>query len=173
MEDGGYDVRIIDTQEWDPHKESTGDVRLLELPLTRRERPHGILAAPPCTHLCSAGARWWADKGEDALLEGLAIADACLRICILSQPRFWVIENPIGRLSRYWGPPTLMFDPCDYGDPYKKRTCLWGEFTVPTQTPVEPNPRSPIHNMPATKLRPLLRSKTPAGFAKAFFLANR
>lgn len=174
-QDGGYDVRIIDTQEWDASKASTGDVRLFELPLTKRERPYGILAAPPCTHLCKAGARWWKGKGEAALLEGLAIADACLRICVMLRPTFWAIENPEGRLTRYWSRPVLTFDPCDYGDPYTKKTLLWGEFQIPVKTPVTPVSASenPIHNMPDSKSRSLKRSITPPGFARAFFLANR
>jgi len=174
-QDGGYDVRIIDTQEWDETKPSTGDVRLFQLPLTKRERPHGILAAPPCTHFCVAGARWWKGKGDAALLEGLSVADACLRICVMLRPTFWAIENPNGRLRRYWGRPKLSFDPCDYGDPYEKRTHLWGEFQIPVQTPVTPVPASenPIHMMPDSKGRSLRRSITPSGFARAFFSANR
>lgn len=174
-QDGGYDVRIIDTQEWDASKASTGDVRLFQFPVTKRERPYGILAAPPCTHLCSAGAPSWARKGVAALLDGLSTADACLRICVMLRPTFWAIENPNGRLPRYWGRPAFSFDPCDFGDPYTKRTHLWGDFQIPVKTPVTPVPTSenPIYKMPDSKGRSLRRSITPAGFARAFFLSNR
>src|SRR5208282_1856863 len=93
---------------------------------------HGILAAPPCDHFAVSGARWWADKGEDAVLAGLAIVDACLRAVAIYRPEWWALENPVGRLNRWLGPPAWSFDPCDFGDPYTKRTNLWGHFTPPT-----------------------------------------
>lgn len=161
--DAGYDVRIID-----PLADGQ-DVRLAE---HVRGPVHGILAAPPCTHLASSGARWWADKGEEALLEALSVADACLRIVALHRPVWWALENPVGRLRRFYGPPRLLFDPCDFGDPYTKRTCLWGSFATPVRTPVEPVEGSKMHRLGETKDRWKVRSATPQGFARAFFLAN-
>lgn len=151
------------------------DIRLLPFP----GRVHGLLAAPPCTHLANSGARWWAGKGEAALLESLAIADACLRFVALCQPVWWALENPIGRLSRYYGKPAFTFDPCDYGDPYTKRTCLWGRFTPPMPVfvgedrSVAATEGSKMHRMPPSAERATLRSVTPAGFARAFFEVNR
>ena len=70
---------------------------------------HGILAAPPCTDLAVSGVRYWAAKGEQALLAALAVADACLRIvtvCRLAGAlAWWALENPVGRLRHYYGPP--------------------------------------------------------------------
>lgn len=178
QEDGGYDVRIIDPQEWLDGDTGTGDVRLYEIydPKKRKFRDdiYGILAAPPCTDFSVSGARWFKRKGEARLLNALSIADACLRICVLAKPRaFWAAENPIGRLVRYWGPPRLYFQPCDYGDPYTKKTGLWGEFNEPVKTPVEPTEGSKMHRMGPSPERALLRSTTPPGFARQFFLANR
>ena len=162
--EAGYEVLIVD-----PRKD-TGDVRLLEVP---PRRVHGILAAPPCTHLSGSGARWWASKGDAALLEALAVVDACLRIVAATQPEWWALENPVGRLRRYLGAPRLIFQPCDYGDPYTKRTCVWGSFAMPQKTPVEPTMGSIIWKMPDSKGRWERRSVTPPGFARAFFDANR
>lgn len=143
---------------------------------------YGFLGFPPCTHLAGSGARWWAGKGEGALLEALGIADACLRAVALYKPRFWWVENPVGRLSRFWGKPKFTFHPYEYGgyiengaltDGYTKRTCLWGEFTIPEKKPVEPILGGMIHRMPPSEGRAMLRSKTPAGFARAFFLSNQ
>lgn len=145
------------------------DVRLMEkLP----ERVHGILAAPPCTHLAGSGARWWEEKGEEALLESLAVVDACLRIITVHQPDWWALENPVGRLTRFLGEPRLIFNPNDYGDPYTKRTCLWGEFTIPLAHPVAATEGSKMHLLPPSEDRWRLRSMTPKGFAEAFYLAN-
>ena len=174
--EAGYDVELIDINNGQ-------DVRLFKKP---SYQVYGILASPPCTHLASSGARWWKDKGESALLEALSIVDACLRIVSVTQPKFWCLENPVGRLVRYLGRPRLYFQPCDYGDAYTKKTCLWGEFNVPKTTPVECSVESQsgysklarrfpskMHLLPSTGDRPMLRGITPGGFARAFFEANR
>jgi len=146
------------------------DVRLLRLEDIPRP-VHGILAAPPCTHFASSGARWWEDKGEQALLDGLSLVDATMRIITLTRPAWWVIENPIGRLVHYLGDPVMWFDPCDYGDPYTKRTGLWGSFNADLPVcPVEPTQGSRMHRMSSSWTEQ--RSTTPPGFAEAFFQAN-
>ena len=160
--DAGYDVRVIDPVA------GGCDVRVHEY----RADVHGILAAPPCTHLSGSGARWWAKKGEAALLEALAVVDACLRIIMTSSPVWWALENPVGRLRKYLGPPVLTFNPCQYGDPYTKRTLLWGVFTVPAQCPVKPVDGSRLWKLGPGPDRAKLRSITPPGFARAFFEAN-
>lgn len=159
--DTGYDVRVITV----PRQ----DVRTYIYPKT----VYGILAAPPCTDLAGSGARWWKQKGHLALLEALAISDACLRIITFTKPKFWCLENPVGRLSKYYGKPTMTFQPFEYGDPYQKRTCLWGNFNKPIRNVVEPTEGQKIWRMPPSDKRQELRSITPMGFAKAFFEANR
>jgi len=170
--DAGYDVRRVDIL--------TGqDVRLLTIP----EKPiYGVLAAPPCTDFSASGACWWKKKGEKALVESLSIVDACLRFSILADA-FWVLENPVGRLGRYLGKPVWRFNPCDYGDPYTKKTCLWGKFNIPEFNKVPaPKVTEGHHSIDhflknkGEKLgrnRSMLRSITPAGFAEAFFKANK
>jgi hypothetical protein len=165
--DAGYDVRQVDIKHGD-------DVRLF------KALPHpvrGILAAPPCTHFASSGARWWAEKGTEALQDGLALVDACLRAVVVHRPQWWVLENPIGRLRDYLGEPRLMFDPSDYGgwcaaDNYTKKTCLWGHFNTPLKRPIEASDGSRMHRLPPSEDRPSLRSATPSGFARAFYEAN-
>ena len=167
--DAGYNVVRVDIK--------TGvDVRLCKKP----EYPvHGILAAPPCTHLAGSGARWWKSKGEAALLEGMAIVDACLRIVTVCKPVWWALENPVGRLTDYLGRPVMYFQPNDYGDPYTKKTGLWGDFTPPiglfietSDWAVEATEGSKMHKLPPSPERQALRSETHAGFARAFFKAN-
>lgn len=160
--DAGYDVVRLDIRRGQ-------DVRLFEaLPFPVR----GVLAAPPCTDFASSGARWWAAKGEQALLDGLAVVDACLRIVAVHRPQWWCLENPVGRLRKYLGAPRMAFDPADYGDAYTKRTLLWGDFREPAMQPVEPVLGSMMHRLPPSENRAALRSVTPAGFAAAFFKAN-
>lgn len=160
--EAGYDVRVITLPEH--------DVRTYIPP----RGVYGILAAPPCTDLSVSGARWWAQKGEKALLDALALVDACLRIIVMSRPwLFWSLENPVGRLRKFLGDPRLIFNPCDYGDPYTKKTLLWGHFSLPEKNPVAPTKGSMLHRLPPSEDRAMLRSITPPGFARAFFEANR
>lgn len=171
--EAGYNVLRIDLK--------TGqDVRLL---LHSKKSVYGVLAAPPCTDFASTGARWWNKKGEKALLESLSIIDACARIALFSEAKFWALENPVGRLSRYLGPAQWIFNPCDYGDPYTKRTCLWGKFNVPKPDKILVPPTPVGHHsidhylkrqgIKLGKHRQTLRSTTPTGFAEAFFKVNR
>ena len=160
--DAGYDVRQVDLT-------AGKDVRLFEA-LSYPVR--GVLAAPPCTEFASSGARWWAGKDESKLFDAISLVDACCRIILMHRPQWWVIENPIGRLNRWLGDPVYLFNPSDYGDPYTKRTCLWGRFNAPYKTPVEATEGSKMHLLPPSSDRQAKRSETPVGFSRAFFEAN-
>ncbi len=160
----GYDVRLITLPEH--------DVRLYE----SLDSVYGILAAPPCTPLSRSGAHLWKKKGEGKLLESMAIVDACLRIICVTKPAWWALENPIGRISKYLGDPTLKFDPYFYGDPWTKRTWVWGRFNIPIENRVEPIQGDRTSSIGPTKSyydRSARRSITPPGFSQAFFEANQ
>lgn len=128
-----------------PYKDAGYDVRLITLPeydvLTYKppENVYGILAAPPCTDLALSGAQHWKAKDADGrTLASIIVVLACLRIISYCQSTFWCLENPVGRLRHWLGSPQLIFNPCDYGDPYTKKTLLWGRFLAPEKTPVKP-----------------------------------
>lgn len=156
--EAGYDVLRIDLPE---------DVRLLE----KINKPvHGILAAPPCTVFSLAGA--WVQRSPDEIKLALSVVDACLRVVVAHRPKWWALENPTGRLRRYLGKPSMTFDPCDFGNPYTKRTDLWGEFNPPTRTPVIPaGSIIDVAGMKSSSSK-AERAKTPLGFARAFAKAN-
>ena len=160
----GYDVRRFDLK--DGH-----DIRLLH---KFDERIYGILAAPPCTSFSLAKHNFHGCTKEE-LLEGLSVVDACLRIIQVNNPYFWALENPIGRLSDYIGPPKLIWHPWHYGDGWTKRSGLWGKFKKPKQNLckiTEPHKiKNCYHYNPAEKSA--RRGITPSGFANAFFEANR
>ena len=165
--EAGYIVQQVDLKHGQ-------DVRLLPYPGPVR----GILAAPPCTALAGSGAQYWKRKDASGeTLEGLALVDACLRIVSITEPTWWALENPVGRLRRYLGPPTYSFNPSDHGDPWTKKTLLWGRFNLPRRRPVEPvracAQGSWLMQLGGKSERTKeLRSVTPAGFARAFFEAN-
>jgi len=175
--EAGYDVRRVDIQDGI-------DARLFEFV----ENVHGIILQPPCTEFAVSGAQWWAGKGEQALIEALELVSTGLRfVATAKRLAWWVLENPIGRINRWIGPPLFQFDPCDFAgyadnpqeDAHTKRTCLWGKFNIPQPRWVQPVGNRP--GMPnewyskvggksiATKN---YRSKTPQGFARALFAAN-
>ncbi len=157
--DAGYEVILVDEKNGE-------DVRLFE----RRGFIYGILAAPPCTVFAASGARWQRSKEE--MIEGLSVVDACLRLIFVCKPKWWALENPIGNLTKYIGPPRLYFQPWEYGDPYTKKSCLWGDFKLPKKFPVRITEYDYIHEMPSNSDRAENRSITPLGFANAFFEAN-
>lgn len=170
--DAGYDVRIVTIP--------AHDVRTFVPP----PNVHGILAAPPCTHFTNSGAQYWKAKDQDGrTLADLEILTACIRIVAMSKPKWWALENPVGRMRRWMGPPAFKFDPCDFGDAYTKKTLLWGDFTIPEKNPVEPvfvtmkngDRYSPINAKTGgrSERSKEIRSMTPQGFARAFFKANR
>lgn len=134
-----------------------------------------VFAFPPCTHLAVSGARWFAEKGIGALVDGLSIVEACRRICEWSGAP-WMLENPVGTLSSYWRKPDYTFQPWQYGDTYTKKTCLWtgGGFVMPPAiNATMPEGTKPlIHHMPPSADRGDKRSVTPEGFARAVFQAN-
>jgi hypothetical protein len=166
--DAGYDVIQVDIKHGK-------DIRLA---YHMDKEVQGILMAPPCTAFAVSGAQYWKKKDEDGrTLEGIALVDASLRFVAIYSPTWWVLENPVGRLRRWLGPPTLMFNPCDYGDPYTKKTLLWGKFSIPKQNKGEAQrvctQGSWIQKLGGSSERTKeLRSMTPPGFAKAFFDAN-
>jgi len=168
-----------------PYKEAGYDVLLITLPkydvrdYIPPDNVYGILAAPPCTHFSVSGAQYWKQKDADGrTINDLGIVLACLRIIAYCKPVFWCLENPVGRLKRWLGPPVMYFNPCDYGDPYTKKTCLWGRFNIPKRKPVEPvkvcRQGSWIQKLGGKSEKTKeLRSITPPGFARAFFEANK
>ena len=147
---------------------------------------YGILAAPPCTDFSVSGSQYWKRKDQDGTtIKSMGVLIACLKIIGQCKPKFWALENPVGRIRNWLGDPFLKFNPCDYGDAYTKKTYLWGVFQELTKNPVEPVTNKGQLNKISqpmngnkkvgwhTEESKRLRSITPPGFAKAFFEANQ
>ena len=180
--DAGYDVMQFDLKHG--HDIRDFSVEYL-IDVAEVDEVHGILSAPPCTDFALSGARWW--KGKDESGETQASIDLVYQVlaCVeYFQPDWWALENPKGRISKLVPAlqdyPVFYFDPCDFGDPYTKRTGIWGRFTPPLPLfvggdwSVEPTEGSKMHRLYGGKSDRTeeLRSITPQGFAKAFFAAN-
>ena len=179
------------TGSWSkPYKEAGYDVRLITLPETDvidyqpPKNVYGILAAPPCTQFSLARTT---AKIPRNFFEGMETVKACLEIIWVcrasadSKLRFWALENPMGYLRQFLGKPALTFNPCDYGDAYTKKTDLWGFFKEPKKNTVELDDETKalcaINSRKLPKIEGLnqaaRRAITPAGFARAFFEANK
>lgn len=167
------------------------------------QRPWGVLAAPPCTIWTNAAAHTWQNVTPAEFAYQKSLVLHTLALCRSAQA-WWCLENPRGRLPSvipHLGSHVHEFTPADYGDPWYKRTCLWGWFNLPlirrtlaagslvggrrtvreyplfgardTQAPYHRGVTSFAALTPGQKLeRANWRSATPAGFARQFFLAN-
>ena len=79
-----------------------------------------IVAFPPCTHLAVSGARWFKAKQ----VEQKQAIDFFMNLTNADIPKI-AIENPIGIMSTRYRKPDQIVQPFQFGDPYKKTTCLW------------------------------------------------
>lgn len=142
-----------------------------------------VAAFPPCTHVTVAGARDFSTKGPMMLRDALETFDTCRHAAAWSGAPY-LIENPVGVLSSipHIGKPDFYFHPWQYTgfeleDNYSKKTCLWtgNGFVMPAPLMVvglgKPDDR--IHKASPGADRATIRSKTPAGFARAVFAANQ
>jgi hypothetical protein len=142
---------------------------------------HAVLAAPVCTVFSGAGAKH--PRTDAEMRHGLALVDACYRIAYVTRAPVFALENPVGKLPLWCGDPLLRFNPCDYAghadhpetEAYTKRTCLYGHFN--TALPLayrEPVLGSKMWSDYGGKSERTkeMRSMTPQGFSRAFFLAN-
>jgi hypothetical protein len=190
--EAGYDVINVTLPDYDilkteirPQYKYNIIFRGVKVESLRSNDVYGILAAPVCTMFSLARTR--AKIPRDFRL-GMELVIACLNIIwecrYKNKLAFWCLENPMGYLRQFLGKPVFTFDPCDFGDPYTKKTDLWGYFNIPKKKPVKLNrdqiERGKINNRKLPSISEITNSKqadrraiTPQGFAKAFFEANK
>lgn len=142
-----------------------------------------IIAFPPCTDLCSSGARWFPEKRADGRQQ--SSIEFFMQFVIADCPRI-AIENPIGIMSTLYRKPDQIIQPWQYGHPETKSTCLWlkGLPKLQPTNIVQPDYMrkengeyyidakgkrySRVHFMSRSNPgRAMLRSKTFPGIAKA------
>lgn len=123
-----------------------------------------VIAHPPCTYLSYAANHVWNSPGRSELRKE---AIDFFMLFVKSNIKRLAIENPLGCMSVYYRKPDQIVHPYYFGDPYKKRTCLWLRGLpklVPTGF-VEPLPGCWTESI--TKDRSKQRSKTFPGLARA------
>jgi len=184
-----YEVIVVTLPKYDVTKWKHKDYLWLRK-IIHSGKVYGVLAAPPCTEFSFARTK---AKIPRNLPSGLRIVNSCQEIIHECQYminkdaqkkpplKFWALENPNGMLKWFLGKPAFQFNPYDFGDNYKKNTHLWGCFNEPKKNPIECTmPKfdrmmsKDIHPEMFGKLtRQERRAITPAGFAKAFYEANK
>jgi len=148
---------LLPSESPGPHYQ--GDVR--ELLYSRQFDM--MIAHPPCTYLCRAGARWWKDRQVEQQ-EAIAFVKELWEAPI---PRI-AIENPVGILSTTWRKADQYIHPWMFGCGETKKTGLWLKNLPPLMATVISTGRHPrIHRMPDNAQRSMNRSRTYAGIAEA------
>ena len=77
---------------------------------------------PDCTFLTVSGNRWFDEWRVEARMAALHTVRA---LWMMPNFKSLAIENPIGVLSTFWRRPDQIIEPFQFGDPFKKATCLW------------------------------------------------
>lgn len=166
IERDGLIVRVgVDVRRWLP---------------PRREYVAGF-AFTPCTDQAVSGARWFKDKGLSGLAGAVELVEMSRDILEWIEAP-WMLENPVGTISKYWRKPDRYVHPWQFAgwnedierENYTKKTGLWvgGGFVLPQMKPAAAPHRDDIHQMAPSEDRGDLRSVTPSGFARAVFEAN-
>lgn len=192
----GYRVIVVDPMGYEFDDDEFGETEYYRTSvslLLKHWNPHqvgpvhGVLAAPPCTDFAVSGAQYWKAKDADGRTEeSLQVVKDCLGIIERCQPKWWALENPVGRLPKLLGLDyRWTFHPWEYAgyspypeaNRYTKKTCMWGDHAIPTPKPVPPiracKQGSWLQKLGGKSERTKrLRSITPDGFARAFFEAN-
>ena len=125
-----------------------------------------MVAHPDCTYLTVSGARHMQiEWREEAQLAALHFVKALWKFPI----ERIAIENPVGKLSSLWRGPDQIIEPYQFGDPFKKATCLWLK-NLPPLVPTNDLGRGEqaCWKEPPGPERKKNRSRTYQGIADAF-----
>lgn len=122
-----------------------------------------LIAFPPCTYLCSSGARWWGGRKQEQI-EAINFVEKIIKLPIEKI----AIENPIGKLSKVIRKPDQIIQPWMFGCGETKATCLWLK-NLPKLVPTNiVNGREAIcHRLAPSRNRSKIRSTTYLGIAEA------
>jgi hypothetical protein len=84
-----------------------------------------MIAHPPCTFLCTSGARWLNDPHyPNRKQDQQEAVDFFMLLMNADIPKI-AVENPIGAMSRFYRKPDQIIQPYYFGDAMQKTTCLW------------------------------------------------
>lgn len=149
---GGFSAAFEDSDEW---RAVTVDIEQEFEPLIRGDvgrmwpsdlgvQPDVVLASPPCTLFSFAGnhEHWDLENHVPVTPEArdaVALVHHTLGVIKGLNPRFWFVENPVGRMQWFIDEEPRRVTYCRYGESYMKPTHLWGEH--PTSMTYKSYPR--------------------------------
>jgi site-specific DNA-cytosine methylase len=127
-----------------------------------------LIGFPPCTHLASSGARWFAEKRADGRQQ--QAIDFFMELVNAPIPHI-ALENPIGIMSSEYRKPNQIIQPWEFGHGETKATCLWLK-NLPKLEPTDivEGREQRIWKMGPSPDRAKKRSETYQGIADAMAL---
>lgn len=81
-----------------------------------------LIAHPPCTYLSYAATKYWNQPGREELRQE---AMKFFMLFINAPFKYVCVENPVGLPNTIYRKPDQIIHPYYWGEPHKKRTCLW------------------------------------------------
>lgn len=89
-----------------------------------------ILASPPCnTFSVLTISHYWPNKEPNFKAKlMIELTRHTIKLIQDHNPKFWVVENPVGMMRRVLGKPPISVTYCQYGLKYRKPTDLWGSI---------------------------------------------
>lgn len=134
-----------------------------------------VIAFPPCTYLSYAGNRHFYVPGRSELRE--AAVEFFMKFVNCGAPHICIV-NPVGYMNSFYRKPDQIINPYDFGDNFKKRTCLWlynlpllmPDYKLPKPDPVYVQSNGKARNWVDTVTgsdRQIIRFKLSPGIARA------
>ncbi len=137
-----------------------------------------VLASPPCNcfSIASVYVHWENRKPKDeATLQAIDLVHRIQSEIKRLNPKWWLLENPMGMLRTVIGRPPHTIRLSDYGARYKKPTDLWGTVPFPLLGEMhdwEKAPRGTKCGLMAKEIRnPAQRALMPYGLSQAILEA--
>jgi site-specific DNA-cytosine methylase len=137
---GGFSQAFKDSPDWevitvdiDPKFKPTviADVTRIDWARFKEDVLKGrevdvLLMSPPCERTSIANSTW----PKEGIGKALQIVGACLEAVVSLHPKFWMLENPKGRLRWFIGKPGTTIYQSDFGRINPKPTDLWGNIDL-------------------------------------------
>ena len=127
-----------------------------------------MIAHPPCTFLCTSGARWLNDhRYPNRRKDREEAAEFFMKLYNSNIPKV-CCENPVGYMTPYFRKPDQYVKPYEYGHPTTKKTGLWlKNLPKLASTDVVEGRENRVWKMPPSVDRWKERSRTYQGIAAA------
>lgn len=129
-----------------------------------------IIAHPPCTYLAKSGSMhmYCADGSINLDRAHLRAAARIFFLrCLHADAAHVCVENPVPMKDSFLPRPDTIIDPCEFGEPWTKKTCLWLRDLPPLlPTCIHTRTRSFVYTKRGSKARSLFFPKVAKAMAE-------